>query len=462
MLVHARAEVTCWWKCARCCVEGTAHPTALFSPNNLRKVPMNIHRRLSVAVLLGAAVAAAGCSDSNQSGMVRASTLGARADIAAPRIAPGQLEVQQACGADDKRGAESELIRYPYLQQVSASSAQVLWATASGDGHTVEVTTPRGEPVGSFASRIDEGGAVGGGGYQHLAELTGLQPAVLYCYAITGPRGELLSRTGFRTAPESGALAFVAFGDSGHGGADQKAVTAQLETVPADLMLITGDIAYDSGTLEQFEEHFFAMYEPLLASLPVFPTSGNHDYETSDASPYRAVFSLPDDGEPSGRERWYSFDWGDAHFVALDTEKVGDEQAAWLDQNLARNHKPWTIVYAHRGPYSSGSHGGSSAFRQLFSPILEAHGVQLVLSGHDHNYERTVPIGGVTHVVTGGGGRGTRGVGSSEFTAFSLDVLHFVYVTIDGPDLRLYAIDATGQEFDFAHIVNEGWVARAE
>jgi len=423
---------------------------------------MNTPRYLSLCALLGAAVIPAkACGDPNQSGNLRAAAVGQTADVAAPRRAVGQPDMRASCGAAGKSAGVSELIRFPYLQQVTARSAQVLWATDTREGYTVEVTTPEGETVGSFGSALDPGGAVAGGGHQHVAELSGLLPNRVYCYSITDASRELLGPTALRTAPDVGdPLAFVAFGDSGHGGADQQAVIDQMQTVHADLMLITGDVAYDSGSLQQFEDKFFAMYEPLLASLPVYPITGNHDYKTADAGPFRAVFSLPENGGERGRERWYSFDWGDAHFVALDTEKIGEHQAEWLEADLARNQKPWTIVYAHRGPYSSGSHGSNGDFRARFSPILEAHGVQLVLTGHDHDYERVEPIGGVTYVVTGGGGRGTRSVGKSSFTAFSLDVVHFVYVTIDGPDLRLYAIDGTGQEFDFAHIVNAR-IARA-
>jgi hypothetical protein len=74
--------------------------------------------------------------------------------------------------------------------------------------------------------------------------------------------------------------------------------------------------------------------------------------------------------------------------------------------------------------------------------------VKLVLAGHEHDYERTRPVDGVTYVITGGGGKGTRPVGKGSWTAFSDAVIHFVYVTVEGDVLRLHAIDATGREFD--------------
>jgi acid phosphatase type 7 len=240
----------------------------------------------------------------------------------------------------------------------------------------------------------------------------------------------------------------VVFGDSGEGGSDQLALLRQMQTLRHDLMLHTGDIAYDSGTLADFESKFFGVYAPMLSKAPMFPTSGNHDYETADAAPYRQVFTLPENGGPEGHERWYSFDWGDVHFVALDTERIGEAQATWLAADLTANQLPWTIVYGHRPPHSTGEHGDTALFQQVFVPILEAHGVDLVLAGHDHHYERFLPQAGVTYVVTGGGGRGTRGVSGGPLTAFAEGVIHCVVVEVAGDALSVHAIDGVGREFD--------------
>lgn len=102
----------------------------------------------------------------------------------------------------------------------------------------------------------------------------------------------------------------------------------------------------------------------------------------------------------------------------------------------------------HRPPYSSGLHGSDIALRELIAPVAEKHHVQLVLAGHDHDYERMIPQHGVAYVVTGGGGKGTYDVGSSAFSAFSEEVIHFVYIEVGIDELVLHAIDATGVEFD--------------
>jgi 3',5'-cyclic AMP phosphodiesterase CpdA len=127
---------------------------------------------------------------------------------------------------------------------------------------------------------------------------------------------------------------------------------------------------------------------------------------------------------------------------------VGSAQAAWLEADLSRSELPWTVVYSHVPPFSSGAHGDSATFKKVFVPILEKHGVDLVLSGHEHNYERFKPIGGIHYVVTGGGGRYTREVGAGSKTAFSESVLHFVYVEVASNQLEMHAIDGMGTEFD--------------
>jgi hypothetical protein len=287
---------------------------------------------------------------------------------------------------------------------------------------------------------------------QWSAAVTGLEPDTTYCYTVYQDGEPVTAPAPLHSAPAPGSegrVQFVALGDSGGGGTDQNAVLRQIETVSFDFLIHTGDIAYDNGTLEDFESKFFGVYAPLLAARPSFPASGNHDYVTADAAAFRQVFALPENGGPDGVERWYSYDWGDVHFVALDTERTGAVQAAWLDADLAANQQPWTIVYGHRPPHSSGEHGDDAAFNQWFVPILKARQVPLVLSGHDHDYERFAPIDGVTYIVTGGGGRGVRELNAPKAgSVFADAVIHFLVVTVDGDTLTTHAIDGTGREFD--------------
>lgn len=408
-------------------------------------------RPCSAAFLLSLAFVIGACTTSS-SGRVAARGTGEVSDTPAPR-SPFDGAMIDACGSGDLTEAgASALGRAPYLQRVGTDRALVLWTAHSADPMRVRITTPDGSEVLTTLSQLDP---TASGVKQHVATLEGLEPSTTYCYQVSAGDRPLTELTGFRTAPARGSgepVQFVVWGDSGSGGADQGSVLGQVMETPFDLILHTGDVAYEDGTLSQFEQNFFDVYAPLLRSIPAFPTSGNHDYRTSDAAPFRQVFALPDNGGTGGVERWYSFDWGDVHFVALDTQKIASAQIAWLEADLAATDAPWIIAYAHKGPWSSGEHGNNESFQSHFAPILERHRVSLVLSGHDHDYERIMPKNGVTYVVTGGGGKSTRPVGTHSWTAFSEDVLHFVWARVTEDELTLHAIDATGREFDSTRI----------
>jgi acid phosphatase type 7 len=401
---------------------------------------------MSKLVVTFIALGAVACS-TNESGNTSASSSG---DTSHPAERRSPLdEVQAACGTGllTDLGTAS-LHRQPYLQQVKTDSALIGWTGAVGMGTRVQVTNPDGSAFSTVLPETEPQVLLRSTNQDQLwSQATNLLPSTVYCYQVENDSQALTERTGFKTAPAADSTApvrFLAFGDSGGGGSDQWALQEQMLTVPYDLIVHTGDIAYEDGTLAQYQANVFDVYAELFRSIPFYPAAGNHDYHTLSAEPFRNVFNLPGD---SG-EKWYSYDWGQVHFASLDTEADYKTQAAWLDRDLEANPSPWKIVYLHRPPYSSGSHGSDTSLRNALAPILKKHSVQLVLAGHDHNYERTKPQDGTTYIVTGGGGRGTYGVGTSGFTAFSEAVIHFVYGEINGDEMTLHAIDGSGKEFD--------------
>ena len=374
------------------------------------------------------------------------------------------------------------ILRGPYLQQVTDTSAIVVWTTrdlgtgqvryAAAGGTTSSVTA-----IARLFPASDTGLAADF--YQYEARLTGLSAATRYTYDVfMGGVDATPGQDTLTTAPGvgSGSVRFIAFGDSGVGSASQSQLAARMAADTFDLALHTGDVAYGTSTgvggpsYTQYDNWLFGVYGQWMRSRPFYPSIGNHDDEINHASAYRDVFVLPDQGAstayPDNAERYYSFDYGPVHFVALDTEyallDAGRKQAqlAWLDADLAATSQPWRIVYFHRSPYSSGAeHGSMLDVRQAFSPILERRGVQLVLSSHDHDYERSVPWrefvangNSITYVVTGGGGAPLYSVGTSAWTAKSASVNEYVRVAVASCTLTIEGVGLDGAVFDQASI----------
>lgn len=368
-------------------------------------------------------------------------------------------ELVDACGEVRTTDLGAKMSREPYLQRTTTTSTRIMWAGNEMDGSKVVLSTADGEPF-EEAPAAFEGRGTEETTDRYIAELEQLEPSTVYCYEIQNAAGEMMiGGVGFKTAPEAGTGAetrAIVFGDSGDGTSDQQALADQMLTVPFDLMLHVGDIAYPAGGFEELDAHFFDYYPKLLMHHPFFPVPGNHEYRTVDAIPYRAVFDLPNN------ERWYSFDWGDVHFVGLDTEQMGGEQTHWLIDDLTKNKLPWTVVYLHKPPYSSGVHASDMAVREAFAPIFEKFKVPVVLAGHDHHYERSKPQNGVTYFVTGGGGAGTYPVEASEFSAVAQEVVQMLYLNATAERLEVHAIDGTGTEYDQLVVTKDGAAKSAE
>ncbi len=235
----------------------------------------------------------------------------------------------------------------------------------------------------------------------------------------------------------------------------------QMRALNPDFVLHLGDVIYSKGEASKYDPYFFEPYRDLIDRAPVFPSLGNHDYGTDSGQPYLDAFYLPANN-PAGAERYYSFNWGEAHFVALDSMQPYTPDSAmtqWLATDLAASTAKWKFVFFHHAIYSSGPHGLHDPYvrpmRDALAPLFERYGVDIVFNGHDHDYERSTPrrdyppdSHAVVYVVSGGGGAGLYPVGSSAFTAYSAMVHHTVQVQVDGCILSLRAIDTTGAVFD--------------
>jgi 3',5'-cyclic AMP phosphodiesterase CpdA len=265
--------------------------------------------------------------------------------------------------------------------------------------------------------------------------------------------GGLLSPLARAATPASsqGRLRFLAVADTGSGDANQRAVGQQMALVhqrrPVDLVLMGGDNIYPSGDLALVENTFLRPYKELLqANVPFHAVLGNHDIRTANGAPQVAY-------KPFGMNgRFYTVKRGLVDFFLLDTNVNADwqRQISWLRTVLAQSRAPWKVVVGHHPIYSSGFYGNDPQLGAKLTTLMQRHGVQLYINGHEHNYERSLPINGTTYLVVGGGGASLRPVVATKQSARAVRAFSFAELEATPRELKLWAWDRNGQLLDQA------------
>lgn len=325
-----------------------------------------------------------------------------------------------------------EFSRQPYVQLATDTSINVVWRTQaemkprvifgqSVDDLSSEV--PANQILTRLHPSLDKEAPIFKDApvdtRQFEASVTGLKPATTYYYAIYDGDTRLTPADAsyrFKTNPVPGSETPVYFwvvGDSGTGGKAQAMVhTAMVDhnkkaARELDLYLHVGDMAYGSGTNAEFSDRFFKMYEPTLRNTVCWASMGNHEGRTSKGAtgvgPFYDAYMSPTQGEagglPSGKEAYYSFDFGKVHFICLDSHDLDrrptGEMAQWLKADLEKTQAEFLVAFFHHPPYTKGSHdsdreGQLIEMREHIMPILESGGVDLVFTGHSHIYERSM------------------------------------------------------------------------
>ena len=362
------------------------------------------------------------------------------------------------------------VVRGPYLQRLSSTEVTIRWRTdVPVDGRIRLGPSPASlaEHPGGTSAQMD-----------HAVTVTGLSPDTTYFYAIATP-GDVLAggdaEHRFVTAPVPGVrhpTRFWVLGDAGHGMREgsfapdvRDAMTVWTSANPLagrpgpDHLLMLGDNAYPKGTDEDYQKALFDTHGPLLRRMPVWPALGNHDVdspgynEDAQTGAYFDIFTLPSRGEAGGvaseRESYYSFDIANVHVVVLNTvhppylssREKGNAMLAWLERDLAATSQEWIIAYWHYPPYGKATYdsdviSGLRKPRENLLPALEAAGVDLVLTGHNHYYARSFPLHGAyglastnaAHILDHGDG---RPAGSGAYT-FPIGERRTVYMVAGG------------------------------
>jgi len=239
---------------------------------------------------------------------------------------------------------------------------------------------------------------------------------------------------------ETPVVRIAAAGDTGTGGGAEHAtarrMVAESRETPYDALVLLGDLVYETGDAALVDRVVVEPFSPLVdRSAELIPVLGNHDYESGEQQ--RILATL-------GRETsWYAERVGPVRVLVLDSNRVDDpEQTRWLSNTLATPQPAgtWTVAAMHHPAYSAGYHGSDLTVRQAWGPLFTEYDVPLVLAGHDHDYQRSVPQDAVTYVVSGGGAR-LRPTGQEPFTAVSASALHYV-------DLLFYTDRIVGRAID--------------
>ncbi len=365
-------------------------------------------------------------------------------------------------------------ILYPPMVQMHAPDRlTVVWSAQSADNRGwIKFINPEG--MESFQEVAQKDG-------RYVGEMTGLRPGMNYQYelynaGLLGRRVKVSGPHAYKSAPKRGAgpFRFIAFGDSGIGGNAQTLVAELMSRQKADVIIHTGDLVYPAGAMSDYPTHFFEPNATLLPTTPFMPSLGNHDVATKKGAPLLDVFVLPENG-PAGieAERNYYFDFGDARFVALDTnldahggaithDQMKTAVADWLRKTLTDCDATWKFVYFHHPFYTGSAHSaeGAAFVKEAYLDVIDAAKVDVVFCGHNHLYERTAPLRGdkivedgkgTVYITTGAGGahRYPEGNDPPEYILVHNDkVFSFTRVDVTADKLEIVQIGETGDELD--------------
>lgn len=327
---------------------------------------------------------------------------------------------------NDQHSYAQTVTRGPYLQMGGQNSITIQWRSNVPSNSRVEI----GTSFGIYPTVFSDAASL----TNHSVSVTGLTADTKYYYRVgsSTTMGAADVDKFFTTLPlpnTTRKIRIAAFGDCGRNDNSFQTLTLSRYTSyltangidAPDAWLLLGDNAYNNGTETEYTNNFFSAYgSSILKNHKLYPTPGNHDYEqlpsrqNDHAVPYYSIFTMPTAGQlggvSSGSEAWYSFDIGDVHFLALDsyglensgTTRIYDTtgaQALWVKADLAANTKKWTIAYWHHPPYTKGNHNSDSEtelvrIRENFIRILERNGVDMIVCGHSHLYERSYLLNG--------------------------------------------------------------------
>ncbi|MCH8327045.1 MAG: metallophosphoesterase [Candidatus Marinimicrobia bacterium] len=364
------------------------------------------------------------------------------------------------------------LTRDPYIQKPSVNSVLIAWGTQEKTDGVVEYgSDPSLGLTATDTALIILHPGFPDSTFLHGVEITGLDPNTTYYYQVLSGGDTLSAVEMFHTNNDTlnPSFDFMIFGDMGDGGAAALALRNRILTLDFDLAILTGDIVYNSGEWKNFDPKHFVPFKDIIKQTAFFPSLGNHDFETEDGAPYIANFFLPHNN-PDNSEYFYSFNYGRTHFISLDLVTAQHSnhsikfdttstQYAWLKSDLeaASAWADFIIPFYHHPAFSSDR--DYPIIRDHIVPLFEEFDVEIAFAGHEHFYERWHPINGVTHLITGGGGRTLTITSQQPEIAYNESVFHVTLASITDKTLSLKMVRTNGTIGDSVKIVSSKLIA---
>jgi hypothetical protein len=253
---------------------------------------------------------------------------------------------------------------------------------------------------------------------------------------------------------KEGSVRFGIIGDTGTGSKQQQQVADLMkqyrDAFPFEFVLMMGDNLYGSETPADYRKKFQDVYQRLLDDkVKFYATLGNHDQPNERFYEY---FNM------NGKE-YYRFTKGNAAFYSLNSNYMDKKQLEWLESELAKDTSDWKIAFFHHPPYSSGGkHGSDKQLREVVEPMFVKYGVNVVLSGHEHFYERIKPQKGIYYFISGAGGKlreGDVNERSPLTDKFFDSDMSFMLVEIVKGDMHFQVISRTGETVDSGVLANQ-------
>lgn len=350
-------------------------------------------------------------------------------------------------------GYSQQLTKGPFLVEPGSNSMIIRWET--------DQQIPTILKYGIVDTLIMEENAVirgnKSGGYLYEVFLDHLIPGNEYSYQVKNDSFESELQK-FKTHSENQqTIRFIAIGDSRSNPEIFKKIASDIRAENPDFIINMGDIVENGGDNDQWNDYYFSVAKDLISKIPLISTLGDHEGDGDDGELFRHYLRI----DQSTQKQWFSFDYGNAHFISLDYRHPDSkEMIDWYIQDITSSKAQWNFVYVHRPCYNLGGHR-STWGRESWPDLFSKYKIDIVFAGHSHIYERFYPIrslkqpdvGPVVYITTGGAGAELYDAKQSTFLAVAESVNHYVSIELSGDTLTAQTIRNDGSLLDKFSII---------